>query len=731
MTVSTTNNRISYAGNGVTTAFSFPNKFFADSDLVVTVVVDATGIATTKTLTTHYTVSGAGDDAGGTVTMLTAPATGETLVIYRDPPLTQLVDLVNNDDFDVDTGVERPLDRLVLICQRLKDLSTRALRLNDADTTGAGTALPVPVANRLLGWNAAATAIENKVATDLDLATVTAFIATLMDDTDAATARTTLGAVGIANTETITGDKTLSGATVLSGTTKRSGASTDQGAVNYTAAAGTDTYTSTHSPALTALNTGAEFAVYFANANTVTTPTWNPDGLGAKTIKRTDGSALLAGDINGQHRLRYDGTDMILLNPVHVLRAEELGAATVTTPARNDDSTKAASTAWVRDHVGEPSNNYTIFKCGGVNIPQNATRYLKAVGTTATATEADAQVPIGLPTEFYEMKIYLSEAVPNGQTVTVTVRKDAADTSLTQVITGPTSAGAVVSATGSVLYGKKYDGTLNQLSVKVVCSATTGSTNDIVVSLLARVPGSNYKPVSPFALGSTAPGAGVVSCGGEFKTVQRVGGALDSTTLGFAAFPVPQTVFEKFDQSENTAWPYINENASNQVTGNYNLPLPLESAVSFAEETANIAFTGYLVFSDRQCGNETGTWSPLLFGSIDQAQNTTRYMGGYGGASANATEATVQIPVPAGKCWKLRARSNDILPAGQTAVITVRKNGVDTALTVTLTDAIQTESDESNSFTTADNDLLSISCVTSATAGTRSYNVVLELDRAA
>lgn len=408
---------------------------------------------------------------------------------------------------------------------------------------------------------------------------------------------------------------------------------------------------------------------------------------------------------------------------------ELTGKPTAPTPSPASNSTEVATTAFVQGRLGEPSKNLTIFKCGGVNIPQNATRYLKAVGTTPTATEADAQVPIGLPTEIYAMKIYLSEAVPSGQTVTVTVRKDAADTSLTQVIAGPTSAGAVVSVTGSVLYGKKYNGTPNQLSVKVVCSATTGSTNDIAVALLARVPGSTNKPVSPFALGSTTPGVNNFTYGGEFKTPGRIRASLDSITLSSGALPVPQTVIERFEQTENTAWLYVDATVANQVTGNYNLPLPLESAVSFAEDNANTAFTGYFVLSDRQCGNETGTWSPLLFSSSEQAQGTTRYMGGYGMSSASATEADVKIPVPAGKAWKLRARSSTLLSAGQTAVITVLKNGVDTALTVTLTDTIQTKSEESISFTTADNDLISIRCVTSAATGTVSYNVVLELDR--
>jgi hypothetical protein len=75
-------------------------------------------------------------------------------------------------------------------------------------------------------------------------------------------------------------------------------------------ASGTDTYTATPSPAITAYTTNHHFYVTFTNANTGAA-TLNLATLGAKAIKKNSGVALAAGDISaGQILLLvYDGTN--------------------------------------------------------------------------------------------------------------------------------------------------------------------------------------------------------------------------------------------------------------------------------------------------------------------------------------------------------------------------------------------------------------------------------------
>ena len=64
MTISNTSIKNSYSGNNSTATFNYTFKIFADSDLQV-IIRDATGVETVKTITTHYTVAGAGNTSGG------------------------------------------------------------------------------------------------------------------------------------------------------------------------------------------------------------------------------------------------------------------------------------------------------------------------------------------------------------------------------------------------------------------------------------------------------------------------------------------------------------------------------------------------------------------------------------------------------------------------------------------------------------------------------------------
>ena len=134
MTVSSTTVKNSYSGNSSTTVFAYSFKIFADSDLQV-IIRSSTGTETTKTLTTHYTVSGAGDASGGNVTFTSGntPATGETVVIRRGVPQTQAIDYIANDPFPAESH-EEGLDRATMTTQQVQEELDRSIKLSRTNT---------------------------------------------------------------------------------------------------------------------------------------------------------------------------------------------------------------------------------------------------------------------------------------------------------------------------------------------------------------------------------------------------------------------------------------------------------------------------------------------------------------------------------------------------------------------------------------------------------------------
>ncbi len=157
MTVSSQTSRVSYAGNGSTTAFAVSFYFLADAHLRVSKRT-ADGTETTLALTTNYTVSGAGNPSGGSITLTSgtaAPASGETITVSRNVPLTQETDYQANDDFPAESH-ERALDKLTMEVQQLNEALGRSLKLSVTNTMNSTefTVGPAERVNKVLGFDA-------------------------------------------------------------------------------------------------------------------------------------------------------------------------------------------------------------------------------------------------------------------------------------------------------------------------------------------------------------------------------------------------------------------------------------------------------------------------------------------------------------------------------------------------------------------------------------------------
>lgn len=192
MTVSSTENRIQYTGNGSTTVFSFPYKFFDDSDLVVTLTNTAVtpNVDTVQTITTNYTVSG-GSGAVGSVTMLIAPISTERLTIERILPLTQETEYTDNVSTPAD-NYEEDFDRLAMIAQQNQDKLNRALTYPSSDSTALSAVLPGS-AERANGYFAFDANGEPTIISSVADAPVSSFWQGVVNLSDIYTSRLALG----------------------------------------------------------------------------------------------------------------------------------------------------------------------------------------------------------------------------------------------------------------------------------------------------------------------------------------------------------------------------------------------------------------------------------------------------------------------------------------------------------------------------------------------------------
>jgi hypothetical protein len=154
MAVSTIVSVTQYAGND-SIVTPYPTVFaFQDASWLRVYVTPLDGVSTLLTSGTHYSVTGAGDIAGGNITMLAAYPATTTITLARITPPTQLLDMEYNDRLPAQL-VEDALDKLTFAVQEL--VGDRPLRFPPTEPLANDTELPDPSARKgsVLGFDAA------------------------------------------------------------------------------------------------------------------------------------------------------------------------------------------------------------------------------------------------------------------------------------------------------------------------------------------------------------------------------------------------------------------------------------------------------------------------------------------------------------------------------------------------------------------------------------------------
>ena len=145
--IGSSENRVSYNGNGNAKEFAFEFKILNASDIKV-LLVNADG--TEKLLTKDYfvdieksVVRYPGYAPGAELPLEQQPPilpTGSKLVLYREVPITQQTKLDQFWPFNV---IEAALDKLTIICQQLSDGFSRCLKLSESVPKDVNPTIPV------------------------------------------------------------------------------------------------------------------------------------------------------------------------------------------------------------------------------------------------------------------------------------------------------------------------------------------------------------------------------------------------------------------------------------------------------------------------------------------------------------------------------------------------------------------------------------------------------------
>jgi len=128
LTVGDITPRAQYTATASQTTFAYAFPIFVDSDLKVYIG------STLKTLTTHYTVTGAGGSSGGNVVLTSGATEDDIVTIYRDLPVARTSDYSIGGTFRAET-LNDDLDKLAMMIQQVEyDLNSRCLRFGQFTT---------------------------------------------------------------------------------------------------------------------------------------------------------------------------------------------------------------------------------------------------------------------------------------------------------------------------------------------------------------------------------------------------------------------------------------------------------------------------------------------------------------------------------------------------------------------------------------------------------------------
>jgi hypothetical protein len=154
MTIQNNPTRNQYTATSGQTVFNYNFEIISTGD--ISVFKGDTRLA----ISTDYTLTGVGNESGGTVTLVVGATTGDIITIYRSTAQERLTDYQNSGDFLSDE-VNSDFDRIWAVIQEIDGGQGRYLQLSDTTTASLPVTLDDPIASQILRWKDDSSGVES------------------------------------------------------------------------------------------------------------------------------------------------------------------------------------------------------------------------------------------------------------------------------------------------------------------------------------------------------------------------------------------------------------------------------------------------------------------------------------------------------------------------------------------------------------------------------------------
>lgn len=149
--------RLQYIADGTQTSFIYPFPIFQTDDLKI--YLDDT------LQSTGFSISGAGNSAGGSIAFDAAPAASVVVTLARKISIKRTSDFQESGEFRSKV-INDEMDYLTASLQQVAGDQARSVQMSVTEPTGVNVLLPAPQANRALAWNDTADGFVNGPTND-------------------------------------------------------------------------------------------------------------------------------------------------------------------------------------------------------------------------------------------------------------------------------------------------------------------------------------------------------------------------------------------------------------------------------------------------------------------------------------------------------------------------------------------------------------------------------------